>query len=127
MRMVERPGGGCAPVLQLERTEDGTLCAEVEVNRDTCRFFTGSKVTNLGGGGAFIPTLEPTALGTRVALVFHFPGADRAISLQGKVVFWSSGEDGQPRGFGVRFTNLRLVDQAFMSVFVKKLLDGERS
>jgi Tfp pilus assembly protein PilZ len=127
VRIVARPDGTRAAEFYLQKNDDGSLYGEVDVNADTYRIFTESKVTNLAGGGAFIPSQELVPMGTKVSLVFRFPDPNRVVSVQGKVVFWSAGDKGQPRGFGVRFTNLGLTDQAFMSAYVKKLQGGGRA
>jgi uncharacterized protein (TIGR02266 family) len=109
------------PELVFQRGQDNALRADVAINADNFRIFTDSKVTNLSTGGAFIPSSELVAMGTRVSMTFRFADPGRVVTVQGKVVFWSAGDKGQPRGFGVRFTNLGLTDQAFMTTYVKKL------
>jgi uncharacterized protein (TIGR02266 family) len=109
------------PEFVFQRGQDDSLRADLVVNAETYRIFTDSKVTNLSSGGAFIPSNELVAMGTRVTMTFRFADPSRVVTVQGKVVFWSAGDKGQPRGFGVRFTNLGLTDQAFMTTYVKKL------
>lgn len=63
---------------------------------------------NIGGGGVFIRTRDPLALGEEVLLTFALPGIDRSFSLRGKVV-WSAPsttEHGVPPGMGIQFLDL---------------------
>lgn len=120
-RAGEPAEGRRVPEFVFQRGQDDSLRADLVVNAETYRIFTDSKVTNLSSGGAFIPSSELVAMGTRVSMTFRFPDPSRVVTVQGKVVFWSAGDKGQPRGFGVRFTNLGLTDQAFMTTYVKKL------
>ncbi len=120
-RPSEPPPARRVPEFVFQRGQDDSLRADLVVNAETYRIFTDSKVTNLSSGGAFIPSNELVAMGTRVSMTFRFADPSRVVTVQGKVVFWSAGDKGQPRGFGVRFTNLGLTDQAFMTTYVKKL------
>jgi uncharacterized protein (TIGR02266 family) len=123
-RLSEQLGPRRVPELVFQRGEDNAIRADVEINSDNYRIFTDSKVTNLSTGGAFIPSTDLVPMGTRVSMTFRFADAGKVVTVQGKVVFWSAGDKGQSRGFGVRFTNLGLTDQAFMTTYVKKLQTG---
>jgi uncharacterized protein (TIGR02266 family) len=103
-----------------ERRSDDRIAAQVKITSDNCRIFTQSKLVNLSTGGAFMPCSELVALGTSVALDFSFDEPQRTIRVAGKVVWWSAGEKGQPRGFGVRFLDLGQADQDFIDAYLRK-------
>lgn len=103
-----------------ERRSQNRIAVQVKVTASNCQIFTQSKLVNLSSGGAFLPCSESVPLGTSVALDFQFDEPPRQISLVGKVVWWSPGEQGQPRGFGVRFSNLQRGDQDFIDAYVRR-------
>jgi uncharacterized protein (TIGR02266 family) len=103
-----------------ERRSKDRIAVQVKVTASNCQIFTQSKLVNLSSGGAFLPCSESVPLGTSVALDFQFDEPPRQIALVGKVVWWSPGEQGQPRGFGVRFLNLRQGDQDFIDAYVRR-------
>jgi uncharacterized protein (TIGR02266 family) len=103
-----------------ERRSQNRIAVQVKVTASNCQIFTQSKLVNLSSGGAFLPCSESVPLGTSVALDFQFDEPPRQISLVGKVVWWSPGEQGQPRGFGVRFLNLQRGDQDFIDAYVRR-------
>lgn len=103
-----------------ERRAEDRISVQVKVTSSNCQIFTQSKLVNLSTGGAFLPCSEAVPLGTSVSLDFHFDEPLRQISLVGKVVWWSAGDQGQPRGFGVRFLNLRPGDLDFIDAYVRR-------
>lgn len=103
-----------------ERRSEDRLAVQVKITSSNCQIFTQSKLVNLSTGGAFLPCSDAVPLGTSVSLDFHFDDPRRQISLVGKVVWWSAGDQGQPRGFGVRFLNLRQGDQDFIDAYVRR-------
>jgi len=107
-----------------ERRTDDRIAVQVKVTASNCQIFTQSKLVNLSTGGAFLPCSELVALGTSVTLDFLFDDPPKHVSLVGKVVWWSAGEEGQPRGFGVRFLNLGRSDQDFIDAYVRRAQSG---
>ena len=62
-------------------------------------------ITNLSGGGVFVPTQKPLPIGTEVALEIAV-GEEQPVVLRGKVVWERICEQAAlgKDGFGVRFT-----------------------
>lgn len=68
---------------------------------------------NLSRGGIAIRTSTPLAAESELTLRFHLPGSTRQIVV-GAIVCWSSGK----AGMGLRFTQVKPVDQQAIDEFV---------
>lgn len=85
------------------------------------------RIRNLSLGGVFIE-MDPLAFGATMQLTFALPGAPRALSCSGYVV-WSTAQEPNRasglRGNGIRLTDISVADMRLLSDFVDKRLDDK--
>lgn len=72
---------------------------------------------DVGGGGAWVQSAEPPAVGTRVSLVLG-PAAGETFRLDGRVA-WIRRDDG-PTGFGVRFDSKQSRDAPRLRAMLRR-------
>jgi uncharacterized protein (TIGR02266 family) len=110
-------GDGIALVQRIRKLDDGRLPILV---------FTGSVggveevrelaalALNLSRGGMAVRIAKPPTRGTAVKVKFALPGSKREMEAEG-VVCWSD----QKARMGIRFTKVKLPDQAVVDAFVE--------
>lgn len=72
-------------------------------------------------GGLFIETADPRPPGTTVSLQFWLPGDTEPVATEGRVVWTSSGDDGQPPGMGIEFEGLTGASRRRIDAHVRTL------
>lgn len=110
------PSGPTEEELRRHQREAVTLVVEYEGADDLVADYT----ENLSTGGTFVNTSHDFAIGTDVQLVLSFPGLLAPIRLQA-VVRWTRSGDGDVRGVGLEFTNMRGDDLALLERVVGQI------
>jgi|GEM_PF-1392599 len=93
----------------------------VDAERDTR---VAAVTSNIGVGGAFILTDTPPALGTLLAIDINVPTADNLIHVTGEVR-WTSEEEEEDAGMGVKFLNLDVEALLELSEYFASLTGAE--
>lgn len=104
-----------------ERRDDNRVHADLRITLQSVGLLTEQQAVNISNGGVFLATQRLIPLGERLQLTLHFDEPMREVSARG-VVVWQN-EDSlprQPRGVGVRFTQLDADDCRFISYYIKK-------
>lgn len=104
-----------------ERREDNRVYADLRITVQSVGLLTEQQAVNISNGGVFLATQRLIPLGERLQLTLHFDEPARDITARG-VVVWQNEEQlpRQPRGVGVRFTQLDADDCRFISYYIKK-------
>ncbi len=103
----------------VRRSEDRML-ATVRVTPQSVGMFMDHPLVNLATGGLFVPTHRPLRLGTQVDLSLSFEQPPRTIELRSAVIWENALDDGrQPQGYGLRLSELRKEERAFLQEFVR--------
>jgi uncharacterized protein (TIGR02266 family) len=104
----------------LVKREADKIHADIRVTPKNIGMFMDHPLINLATGGVFIPCDRPLRLGTQVELTLRFEQPPRAIALRSSVIWENAVDDGrQPRGYGLRLSELRAEDRAFLQDFVR--------
>jgi uncharacterized protein (TIGR02266 family) len=79
---------------------------------------------NIGPGGLFVATSNPSRVGDRLSLIFRMWHGDTPIVVDGEVRWVRTsplpGARGGARGMGIRFTNLSLSASATIQEFLRR-------
>lgn len=104
-----------------ERREDNRVYADLRITVQSVGLLTDQQAVNISNGGVFLATQKLIPLGERLQLTLRFDDPARDISARGVVVWQNENpEPRQPRGVGVRFTQLDADDCRFISYYIKK-------
>jgi uncharacterized protein (TIGR02266 family) len=104
----------------LAKRDADKIHADVRVTPKNLGMFMDHPLINLATGGLFIPADRPLRLGTQVELTLRFEQPPRSINLRSAVIWENAVDDGrQPRGYGLRLSELRAEDRAFLQEFVR--------
>lgn len=104
----------------LAKRDADKIHADVRVTPKNLGMLMDHPLINLATGGLFIPADRPLRLGTQVELTLRFEEPPRSIALRSAVIWENAVEDGrQPRGYGLRLSELRAEDRAFLQEFVR--------
>lgn len=104
----------------LAKRDADKIHADVRVTPKNLGMFMDHPLINLATGGLFIPVDRPLRLGTQVELTLRFEQPPRSITLRSAVIWENAVDDGrQPRGYGLRLSELRAEDRAFLQEFVR--------
>ncbi len=104
----------------LARREADKIHADVRVTPKSVGMFMDHPLINLATGGLFIPADRPLRLGTQVELTLRFEQPPRAIVVRSAVIWENAVDDGrQPRGYGLRLSELRAEERTFLQDFVR--------
>lgn len=104
----------------INRREADKIHADVRVTPRSVGMFMDHPLINLATGGLFIPADRPLRLGTQVELTLRFEKPERAIVLRSAVIWENAVDDGrQPRGYGLRLSDLRAEERAFVQEYVR--------
>jgi len=100
---------------------EGVVLLNLKLEARTRPIFTGNSMINISGGGIFINSDSPLALGTKmeVSVSGQFP----AITLKGMVVWVQPANpaSGQKSGMGIRFTNQKSEELGKLKKYVSEL------
>jgi uncharacterized protein (TIGR02266 family) len=104
-----------------ERRDDNRVYADLRITLQSVGLLTEQQAVNISNGGVFLATQRMIPLGERLELTLHFDDPPRDIKARGMVV-WQNEDPApsQPRGVGVRFTQLDAEDCRFISYYIKK-------
>jgi len=89
-----------------ERRRESRVALKVPVDYSSVDDFFSEFSANINEGGMFVQMEKPPELETEVHLQFRLPGAEEPILVSGRVAWVRNGEDGEPAGFGVEFSDL---------------------
>lgn len=104
----------------LRRSDADKIHADIRVTPKNVGMFMDHPLINLATGGLFIPAARPLRLGTQVELTLNFEQPPRSIALRSAVIWENAVDDGrQPRGYGLRLSDLRQEDRAFLQEYVR--------
>jgi uncharacterized protein (TIGR02266 family) len=104
----------------IAKREADKIHATVRVTPRSVGMFMDHPLINLATGGLFIPADRPLRLGTQVELTLSFEQPPRAIVLRSAVIWENAVDDGrQPRGYGLRLSELRAEERAFLQEYVR--------
>lgn len=104
----------------IAKREADKIHANVRVTPKSVGMFMDHPLINLATGGLFIPADRPLRLGTQVELTLSFEQPPRAIVLRSAVIWENAVDDGrQPRGYGLRLSELRAEERAFVQEYVR--------
>lgn len=104
----------------LRRSDADKIHADIRVTPKNVGMFMDHPLINLATGGLFIPAERPLRLGTQVELTLNFEQPPRSIALRSAVIWENAVDDGrQPRGYGLRLSDLRQEDRAFLQEYVR--------
>jgi uncharacterized protein (TIGR02266 family) len=113
------PSYSVAEFVGLVRRDD-KIHADIRVTPRSVGLFMDHPLINLATGGLFIPSEQPLRLGTQVELTLRFEQPARSIALRSSVIWENAVDDGrQPRGYGLRLSDLRPEERAFVQEFVR--------
>ncbi len=99
---------------------DDKIQADIRVTPSNLGMFMDHPLINLATGGLFIPSERPLRVGTVVELTLRFEQPQRSISLRSAVIWENAVDDGrQPRGYGLRLSDLRAEERTFLQEFVR--------
>jgi uncharacterized protein (TIGR02266 family) len=114
------PTYSAAEFVGLVKRDDDKFQADIRVTPKNLGMFMDHPLINLATGGLFIPTDKPLRVGTQVELTLRFEQPQRAIALRSAVIWENAVNDGrQPLGYGLRLSELRSEDRAFLQEFVR--------
>jgi uncharacterized protein (TIGR02266 family) len=80
-----------------------------------------SRTFDISPGGTFLRLPEPRPKGTKVRLTLEI--GDRTLTIQGVVARVADGRNG-PKGIGIAFTDVDLVDQLFLEELLERKKQG---
>ncbi|XXF76845.1 TIGR02266 family protein [Myxococcaceae bacterium GXIMD 01537] len=104
----------------LVKRDSDRIHADIRVTARNVGIFMDHPLINLATGGLFIPSERPLRLGTQVELTLRFDKPERSIALRSSVIWENAVDDGrQPRGYGLRLSELRAEDRTFLQEFVR--------
>jgi uncharacterized protein (TIGR02266 family) len=83
--------------------------------------FIGTYMENIGMGGLFVRTEDPSKIGDKVYLQFNLPGTDHIIQCEGEVK-WLKKQGQRYLGMGISFSSLRHEDKALIDNYVHRII-----
>ena len=100
-----------------EKRRSGRVAKKLEICFGSYSEFIETYTENIGMGGLFVRTEDPSKIGDQVYLQFNLPGTDHIIQCEGEVK-WLKKQGQHYLGMGISFSSLRHEDKAFIDNYV---------
>jgi uncharacterized protein (TIGR02266 family) len=116
---VEAPAAGAGSAVERRKSDRAELV--VRIDYSTVDELFSEFTRDINEGGVFIETADPRPPGTPVTLQFSLPGETDPVVTPGRVVWTSSGDDGEPPGMGIEFEGLHGETRRRIDAHVRSL------